>query len=222
MILLTKQKATVVLSSSKHLDNLFIMKKFSFFYFTLLLAFLGNLQIGSAQDCGGFVNPNFDVVSTCPSYYSDVASFTGWDQVTVWGTADGTCDCATWWDSEGNGELGTCPPWASGFVGAASYSYYYNIPAGYTEYVGNCLTTPWQSGQTYTVTFDIYQTLGGGSVPISVLGYQGTTCPTIPFQAGTTGYDELCGQPHIRQWMDYHDIHHYTLQRYFIFSIWFM
>jgi len=38
-----------------------------------------------------------------------ISAFPGWNQVTTFGTADGTCDCATWWDSAGAGELGTCP-----------------------------------------------------------------------------------------------------------------
>jgi len=84
-----------------------------------------------------------------------------------------------------------------GFIGGAAYTNYinFNPPRAYVEYVGQCLTTPWVSGQTYTVTFDIYQTLGSQSVPISVLGYDGTTCPTIPYQAGTFGHDALCFEP---------------------------
>jgi len=160
------------------------MKKFSFLIFTLLLAFLGNVQIGNAQDCNGFVNPDFSAVTACPTFYDDVASFIGWD---------------TWWDSFGFGELGTCPTFATaGFVGAAGYSIYSCIPGSppFAEYVGQCLTTPWVSGQTYTISFDIYQTLGGGSIPISVLGYSGTTCPSVPFFTGPTrGDGDLCLSP---------------------------
>ncbi len=160
-----------------------IVKKAKFVL--VLLAFIAFLGTASSQDCDGFVNPNLDnLVGGCPTGISNVAAFVGWQQVTN-ATSDGFCSC-----SDGvfyMDDFGTCPNSLSHFLGGFGAN-----PYPWIEYVGQCLTTPWVAGNKYKVSFDFVQTRGSGSHTINILGYRGTTCPSVPVN---TGGDHLCGRP---------------------------
>ncbi len=152
--------------------------------FFVFVVFAGAIN---AQDCGGFRNPNLDqMVGPCPDENGggQVWIFSGWQQVTD-GTSDGHCDCTIF--NKWYWEVGICPPMRN-FLGACGAV---RSDGEWCEYVGQCLTTTWHSGSRYTVSFDFAHTRGTGAHTISVIGYKGTNCPSVPI--GTT--EELCGRP---------------------------
>ncbi len=156
-------------------------------------AFIVFWRIMDAQDCDGFINPSLDnLIGSCPTEYNaegEPFPFVGWQQVTR-ATSDAFCSCALLNSKPEVG--GHCSNGMRNFLGGSGYlgpfppsSEFY---PEWIEYVGQCLTTPWRAGETYRVEFDFAQTRGSGRHTINIIGYRGTSCPSVPVNIRS----ELC------------------------------
>lgn len=140
--------------------------------FTLFIFVFSSFSYGQVN-CDGFLNPNIDNYTSCPTSISQLYLLDNWNQVTN-STTDWYCDCSFPWNSD----VGDCPSFAENFIGG--YGYVLNDNGVWVEYVGQCLTQPFLQDEIYTITFDIFQSLGTDDHVINIYGYVGLDCPNTP------------------------------------------
>lgn len=123
----------------------------------------------------------------CPTTLS-IVGFSPWEKVTL-STTDGHCDCSSgsWHPS-----LGPCPTFPNRFVGTLGYC---DSAQDYVEYLGQCLPTPLQVGNTYSISFDFGHFNGIGDNPICIFGFHGAICPSTPVTPSTVLTGDLGTAP---------------------------
>ena len=140
----------------------------------LLLTFTFSFAAYAQVNCDGLFNINIDNFTSCPTSHSQINRVANWERATNT-TPDFMCFCNDVWDPL----WGTCPTFASNWIGGFGYIEN-SVGNVFVEYIGQCLPQPLLTGETYNVSFDIYQSKGTGDHTINVYGFIGTSCPTSP------------------------------------------
>ena len=149
-------------------------------YKLTLLFFIVTINT-QGQNCAGILNEDFSSYSTCPTYAGQTNLIYNWNSPTI-----------------GSPEFYACSFLGSPvlpFITSADSFVGQLCSGSYPEYIGQCLQSPWLAGETYTVSID-YAAFSlnpddPGDIPYKIIGYAGTTCPSIVNNFS----DPLCAEP---------------------------
>ena len=125
-------------------------------------------------------NPSFEVMSSCPTNFDQLANATGW--IPTCGSPDFMNTCGYMFPAVNSAGLIPFPD-GNGIAGAAFLQ-------DLKENIGCCLTTPLIAGTSYKITFAIASTplkpdngqLASGAIlydPIDITIYGSSNCPTL-------------------------------------------
>jgi gliding motility-associated-like protein len=135
-------------------------------------------------------NPSFELMSTCPNYFSQITYATGWNMGTTGGTSDYLNTCGFMFSVAASAGLLPLPD-GNGMAGEL-------FGSDYKEYIGTCLSNPMTQGTPYKLNFNIASTpmenagspCNGGNIfysPVDISIYGTANCNALPILAHGSG-----------------------------------